>query len=756
MPSDEHPPGRDATPSLYADVIVPRHIAKAFTYIVPAALVQTVSIGRTVLVPFGHSLLEGAVIALNARPPAGINTAYLKEIRSLVDDSRNAGSASARLELSRTIAEYYVAPWGQCLRLLQPRESHQRASPLRYVATDLGRAALASETCPDPLRVMLTRIARLSRGILQSTLLTSRDPNSRNTVETLKHLSWIAPAASPAAKTVDRNHASDPIGDNTDREDRSLPGLLAIEPPEMDPLWTSRLTHGLKTDHPHKIVLHAPREHRISQLINAIRQTHTIGKSAIILVGEIAKVRWLSRLLSDLTDLPVTVLSPSKGFHQRMSAQSKGPSVIIGTRSTVFTDCGPVGLIWVEEEEDSAFKEPQEPRYHARDVAWMRAQTEGALLVLASSHPSLESIFDPRAEIHTVHWEPARRPTIELVDLHQEPGGTLFSRRLVEAMRETLENHAGIVLFLNRKGYAHTLICRDCGWMPRCSTCAVPLGYSRETHTLVCRYCGTGDRVPESCPQCKAAHLHSVGEGTERAEADARRMFPFATILRVDGEKLRRASASRRVRAEVRSGLWDILIGTQALFQQEPLPRQGLVGILQADSGFHIPDFRAAERTYQHLDEAVSLARPALEGGRVILQTRLPAHHAVQAVLSDDPQRFYSEELAARRLLNYPPICHLAALSVSGKNLREIETVATRWKHCLEESIREENTVTVLGPVSATGQKPKGSYRYQLLTKGTDRAVLCAHIRESVERLERQHRKTRIKFVVDMDPVDMR
>jgi len=756
MPSDEHPPSSGATRPLYADVIVPRHIAKAFTYIVPAALVQSVSIGRKVLVPFGRTILEGAVIALSARPPGGINTAHLKEIRSLIDDSRDAGPASARLELSRTIAEHYVAPWGQCLRLLQPRDSHQRASPLRYVATDLGRAALASGTCPDPLRVMLTRIARLSRGILGSTLLKSRDRDARNTFETLEKLSWIAAAASPAANADVHKQASGPVGDKENRTDGSPSSVFAVEPPKRDPLWTSRITDCLRTGQPHKIVLHAPWEHRISRLIDAIQQAHIIGKSAIILAGEVAKVDWLDRLLSNLTTLRVTVLSPSKGSHHRMPAQTGSPSVVIGTRSTVFTECESVGLIWVEGEEDSAFKEPQEPRYHARDVAWMRAQVEGALLVLASSHPSLESICDPRAEIHTVQVEPTRRPAIELVDLHQEPGGTLFSQRLVTAMREALEKQAGIVLFLNRKGYAHTLICRDCGWMPRCPTCAVPLGYSREADALVCRYCGEGDRLPESCPQCRAAHLHSVGEGTERVEAEARRLFPFAKILRIDGEKLRRASAGRGVREEVRSGLWDILIGTQALFQQEPLPRQGLVGILQADSGFHIPDFRAAERTYQHLDEAVSFARPALEGGLVILQTRLPTHHAVQAVLSGDPQQFYREELAARRLLNYPPICHLAALSVSGKDLREVETAATQWKQCLEESIRKENILTVLGPVPATGQRPKGYYRHQLLAKGADRAFLCAHIRESVESLERQYRKRRIKFVVDMDPVDMR
>lgn len=740
---------------MYADVIVPRHIAKAFTYIVPAVLAQTVSIGRKVLVPFGRTMLEGAVIALNDRAPRGIETANLKEIHSLADDAHDTQPAAVRLELSRAIAEYYVAPWGQCLRLVQSRDPHKQALPVRYVMTDQGRTALRTGTCPDHLQGMLTRIARYSRGLLSSTLLKAHDRDSRNTIESLEQLSWIV-AVSPAITGDSRSRNTDPVSSTGNQSDPSCHTRFAEHPPETDPLWISRVADCLRTHHAQKIVLHAAWEHRVRRLISAIQQSYEMGRSAIILAGEIAKVDWLSHLLSNLTDLPIAVLSPSRNSLRPIAASDGNPSVVVGTRSAVFTQHKSVGLIWVDGEEDPAFKEPQEPRYHVRDVAWLRAHTDGALLVLASAHPSLEAKFDTEAEIHVVEPKPADRPTVELVDLRHEPGGTLFSRRLIEAMREAIENKSGIVLFLNRKGYAHTLICRDCGWIPRCPTCAVPLGYSRDAGKLTCRYCGGSDRVPESCPLCGAAHLHSVGEGTERAEADARQLFPFANIARLDGEKIRRPSASRRVWEEVRSGAWDILIGTQALFQREPLPRRGLVGILQADSGLHIPDFRASERTYQHLDAAVSLARPASEGGRVILQTRLPTHHAVQAVLSNDPEQFYSEELAARRLLNYPPACHLAALSVSGKDPRDIETAAAEWKRYLEKSVHGENTVTVLGPVPTTRQNPKGSSRYQLLAKGTDRTFLCACIRESVERLERDYRKRRIKFIVDMDPVDMR
>ncbi|MBI3355632.1 MAG: primosomal protein N' [Nitrospirae bacterium] len=536
------------------------------------------------------------------------------------------------------------------------------------------------------------------------------------------------------------------------QEDRTPPSEKLPEP---DPLWITYVAECLRVNQARTIVLHAPWEHRVSRLASAIQQAHAIGKSTIILAGEMARAEWLGQLLSPLTKLPITSFHTFSGSDRWEEAQRRTPSVVIGTRSAIFAPLRSIGLIWVEGEEDPALKEPQEPRYHARDVAYMRAEGEHALVVLASAHPSLESRAHAGAQAYTVQPEAARQPKIELVDLRDEPGGTLFSQRLVMAMREAVENKAGVLLFLNRKGYAGTLICPDCGWIPRCSSCAVALAYYREAGRLICRYCGMAAVVPDSCPMCQASRLSPVGEGTERVEAEARRLFPQAKIARLDGDTLRRTASARSAWKDVRSGTWDILIGTQALFQREPLPQKGLVGILHADSGLHVPDFRAAERTYHVLVDAVSFARPASAGGRVILQTRLPTHHAVQAVLSGEPNRFYDEELVARRLLSYPPVCRLANLSVSGKEGREVETAAKQWRKSLEESVSKQGPVTILGPVTAMGRRPKGHHRHQILVKGADRTLLCRGIRESVEKMEREYGKEQIKFTVDMDPVEM-
>ncbi len=668
------PPGRHEP--LYADIIVPRHIVKAFTYLVPVAMTQTLAIGQQVLVPFGRTMVEGLVIALSHQLPSGIQASSLKEIRSPSDGSRNVQLPPVLFGLSRRIAEHYVAPWGQCLRLVVPKE---------------------------PARASLRR---------QSDTLM---------------------ATGPAGGCVDEP-------------------LVHMEP---DPFWAGYVAEQLRTNRARKVVLSATWEQRIVRLAEAVRQAHAMGKSMLILTGELAKAEWLTQHVSRLTRVPIALAQAEFGFEHWKRAQEGTPSIVLGTRSAVFAPLPSLGLIWIEGEEDPALKEPQEPRYHARDVAWMRAREEAALVVLASAHPSLESVFDRDAEPYVVQPEPSRRPKVELVDLRYEPAGTLFSRTLVAAMQEALENKTGVLLFLNRKGYARTLVCRDCGWVPRCSSCAVALAYGRESGTLICRYCGGTDVLPHFCPDCHSTRLTMVGDGTERAEVEARRLFPHATVVRVDRDTLRRATIVRQTWEGIRSGSWDILIGTQAVFQREPLPRRGVVGIMQADSGLHRPDFRAAERTYQLLEEAVSVARPDTEGGRVIVQTRLPAHHAMQAVLSAAPQKFYDEELAARRMLNYPPVCHLAALSVSGKDRQEVETAAMRWRSCLEQSVDSEEPPSMLGPVLAMGKRPKGHQRFQILVKGVAHPGLCRLIQQSVNQMEQEYRKKRVKFTVDVDPIEL-
>lgn len=759
MPPDERAPSISRSQALYADVIVPRHITKAFTYLVPAALAQTLEVGHRVLVPFGRSTLEAAVVALGHQPPAGVRRVHLKEIRSIADGSGKTELSATLFALSRQISEHYVAPWGQCLRLVFPPRAGRHEPLIRYVATDQGLAALEDGHCPEPLRALLGRIARRSTGILATTLRSSRMRGVREKLEALQARAWVAAAAKekgdePASRKQDTGSRSSAhlLGDSV------FPVPDASELPEPDAACSTLVTECLRTGQAKRLVVHASWEHRVSVLARAAREAHAMGRSVIVLSGEAAKAQWLGHLLSALTGRPVAALhrGPQATSLSGGSSPTRpgGPMIVVGTRSAVFAPVTSVGLIWIEGEDDPALKEPQEPRYHAREVAWMRAELERAVVVLASAHPSLESMFDSGAETCTIPGDATHRPRVELVDLRRETGGTLLSPRLVAAVRDALEQRAGALLFLNRKGYAGALVCRDCGWVPRCPSCAVALTYYRSPVRLSCRYCGTGAALPDSCPACRSARLNPVGEGTERVEAEVRRLLPDADIVRLDGDTLRRPAAARVLWERVRSGRWDILVGTQALFQRGPLPPVGVVGIIQADSGLHVPDFRAAERTYQHLVDAVAVARPAPAGGRVILQTMLPTHHAVESILLGEPSRFYDQELAARQLLGYPPACRLAGLFVSGKESSSVDAAAWRWREALERASDGSPALTILGPVPGTGGRPRGRYRSQMLVKGDDAGVLSRVVRDTVEQMERVYRKGRLKFVVDMDPVE--
>ncbi len=753
MASDETWTPSRRMEALYADVIVPRHIAKAFTYRVPATLAQTIAIGHRVLVPFGRSVLEGVVISLNNHLATDIKTASIREILSLGHDGHTSTLLPVLFELSRKIADYYVAPWGQCLRLILPAMATRKTARARYVATAEGRAALEAGLCPDYLKPILDRIARRTPGILSSTLQPTRRENVVR-IDALINKSWIE--LMPSNNTNVEHHKPRRrlvLGDYDCRT--PMDGILPTETlPAVDPSWKTHVAHCLHSNHMKKLVLHAPWEHRVSRLVDAIQQAHSMKRSAIVLTAEIARASWLKQVLSRLTDIQIILARPPSEAGQWQPSKGQLPSVVVGTRSAIFSPLKSIGLIWVEDEEHPALKEPQEPRYHAREVATLRAESERALVVLASAHPSLESRFDTEAEIHHVPQEVALQPTIELVDLRNEPSGTLFSHKLIRAMHEALQNHAKILLFLNRKGYARTLVCRDCGWVPRCDSCIVPFTYYREAGRMICRYCGKADQLPDLCPLCRTPRISLVGDGTERVEAEVRRLFRQVKLARLDGDTLRHSASAQALWEGARSGMWDVLIGTQALFRPDLLLRYGLVGVLHADSGLHVSEFRAAERTYHLLVDAANLACPASTGGRVIVQTRLPTHHAVQALISGDPNHFYNEEFAARRLLRYPPVCHLADLSVTGKDHRIVEEAAKRWGADLEQNDRDQESLIVLGPVPAMRRRPKGRERYRILVKGTDLTALCRRIHDSVRKMEREYRKGQIKFVVDMDPIE--
>ncbi|MEQ1628301.1 MAG: primosomal protein N' [Nitrospira sp.] len=762
MPIDSRPRTDYPNAPMFADVIVPRHLAKTFTYLVPPSLVSRVGVGQRVVVPFGRTTLEGAVIGLTRDLPGGLNVSQLKTIASVSDGDGLSGFSPGMFELSRQVAEEYIAPWGQCLRLVAPPARAVAQPKWSYVATSQGRLALEQGSCPEVHLPLLQRIARRKKGLSAGTIQSSRRSSDRQALLFLEAQQWILRSEGAVS-----NRPSRILGSKAGTE-LSTPVCVPIAPA----VEVMQRLQMLMQACPTRVLIDGVLDYRVGIMARLAQLVLEQGRSVLIIIGEVVRAQWMAQVLQEATTYPVTLQSRGvSGVDAELNGKV-APQIVIGTRSAIFYPLRSIGLIWVDGEEDSALKEPQEPHYHAREVAWMRAQREFALLVYGSAHPSLEVRSVGEIERVAQCREPDSFPQIELVDMSREYGGAPFSATLTAALRATVAQQDRAILFLNRRGYAGALVCRDCGWVPRCASCAVAFVYYRESARLVCRYCGCRESLPEICGACGASRLSPIGEGTERIEQEVRRLFPGARILRIDRDTTRGVVSTRRLWQQVHSRTWDILIGTQALFQREPILPVGLVGIVHADSGLHVPDFRAAERTHQLLVDAVDLARPAPSGGRVILQTALPMHHVMQAVAAHDPAIFYDEEVQARRMLGYPPVQHLIYLTVSGKDRRLTEVAAQRWVNELHKMLvaapsrsasaqqslsadPQSQGIVVLGPVAATGVGSRGTLGWHIMVKGGDRSAMRDGVRRSLETMERAYPGRTFKFSVDVDPVDM-
>jgi primosomal protein N' (replication factor Y) len=684
-----------------ADVIVPRHLNRAFTYAIPSFLQNRLKIGSRVLVPFGHSTLQGVVIALLAKPTERSRQSgpkfTLRPIAAVLDETTETDLQPDLLELTRLVSERYVSPWGQALRLILPPAPPSKKKVIRRAKQ---RAPVQDDAIPP-----------------------------------------IVPTGSSQA-----------------------PALR-----EISSAWSERFKSALDQARFASFLLQAPTTHRRAFLLHAIQETLAHHRTALIITPEIARAEAIAALARSRWGAQVQELHSGLNPVARVEAWNRiragDALVVIGTRSAVFAPLKAPGLLWVEDEEDQNLKEETEPRYHAREVARMRADRQKAVLLLGSAHPSLETLHGMSGdEILSLAEEPhaapgGAPPSVEIVDLRRVPWGTLLSEPMIEGIRAALDAQAQAILFLNRKGFAPLLLCRDCGAAPTCRRCSVSLSFYKRAGRLACHYCGASEPLPETCPACLSARLDPVGFGTERIEEESRRLFPNARVVRLDRDLARTSTQADTMRTRAADGDWEILIGTQMLFQGAPLPPVGFVGIPHADAGLHRPDFRAGERTYHSLLDAVSLARSKEEGGRIVLQTYLPAHHAITAVGTSNPSLFVEQELAFRQTLAYPPFTHLISLRVSGTNPAPVKEAAGRWAKLLR-SPRGQRTpasgeIVILGPIPASVTKLRGRHRWQLLVKSADGDAARQAVRRTLESLEESGRKQGLKFEVDVDPLEM-
>ncbi|MBN1131332.1 MAG: primosomal protein N' [Chitinispirillaceae bacterium] len=487
------------------------------------------------------------------------------------------------------------------------------------------------------------------------------------------------------------------------------------------------------------------------------------GKTVIILVPEISLTpQTIRRFRSAVGDLVAVIHSHMSDGERRDALQelvTGAKRLVIGVRSAILAPMDKVGLIIVDEEHDSSYKQTDtDPRYHARDVAIMRGHFQKAIVLLGSATPSLESFHNARqGKYHlltlTARFGPACLPTVQIADMNEERRSnnwTILSRPLEENIKKALAAGRQIILLLNRRGYSVTLLCKECGYSHQCPNCSVTLRYHLNDATLKCHLCGHDQAAPDTCPVCRGDQMKYQGTGIQKAEEHIRRLFPHARILRMDHDTTRRKGAHHDLLDAFAQREADILLGTQMVAKGLNFPGVSLVGVLQADTGLLFPDFRASERTFQLLAQVAGRAGRSDNAGEVVIQTCYPDDPAIRFAARHDYEGFSREEMNHRRSLCYPPFARLARIIVEGPH----EVMARREMERLADTIRNESSdIIVLGPAPASLYRVNTIFRHSLLLKSSSSKRLGMLLSRVREREKKLPEKTRL--IIDVDPVQM-
>ncbi|WP_273717026.1 primosomal protein N' [Alkalihalobacillus pseudalcaliphilus] len=496
--------------------------------------------------------------------------------------------------------------------------------------------------------------------------------------------------------------------------------------------------------------------------LQAIAQVVEQGKEAIMLVPEISltpqMVKRFKGRFGDLVAVLHSGLSAGEKLDEWRKIQRQEVKVVVGARSAIFAPFQHLGMIIIDEEHETTYKQEDNPRYHARDVAIYRGEYHQCPVILGSATPSLESYARAKKEVYTL-LELLERvnnrdmPTVEIVDMREElrnGNRSMFSEVLMEKMKEKLEKQEQIVLFLNRRGHSTFIMCRDCGYVATCTHCDVSFTYHRHQHKLKCHYCGDERQMPKTCDSCQSEHIRFFGSGTQKVEEELTKLLPQARVIRMDVDTTSRKGSHERLLESFERGEADILLGTQMIAKGLDFPSITLVGVLAADSMLHIPDFRAAERTFQLMEQVSGRAGRHTLPGEVFIQTYTPEHYSIQLVQAHDYHEFYRKEMNNRRLAGYPPYYYMALINISDQELTKVISVSEKIVQVLKRDLQP--STIVLGPVASPLARLKDRYRYQCMIKYRNEPRLIETLRNIQDHYLKETNQGNLQIHMDLNP----
>jgi primosomal protein N' (replication factor Y) (superfamily II helicase) len=776
----------------YVEAVLPVPLRRSFTYRVPASMRSSIKPGARLKIPFGKRTMTGYAVKLHAELPADIefDESKIKDIIEVSDDEPLI--TPEILKLTKWTADYYASFWGEMLKAALPAGINtERVRPKRRKSVRLIRSEDTERSADTPVRMSAKHEESVdtdsTQPALDASLAEGTGDADRSVRTPSERIIDALSAAGGEMMFTDLLEQADvgasPINTLAKR------GLLEIyvQDVDRDPLGKAdfpdlndftltdeqqaahdAITAALTDDGVFKaFLLHGVTGSGKTEVyIRAMRFALDAGRSAMMLVPEIALTPVFSRRLRAVFGSEVAILhsnlSAGERYDEWRRIRRGDARIAIGTRSAVFAPLENIGLVIVDEEHDPSYRQHESPFYNARDVAVMRANFAGAVVVLGSATPAMESFYNAQNGKYTYLRLPDRiggrgLATAELIDMRdvfKRFGKDVpLSPELLEAIDLTFARGEQVIILLNRRGFSQFVLCRTCGETLKCPNCDITLTYHRSDNKLICHYCNHREKSPKVCPHCESEYLYFVGEGTENIADQLTKKFPAMRIARVDRDTMAHKGEMEDVLLKFEKGGLDMLVGTQMIAKGHDFPNVTLVGVISVDIGLGLPDMRSAERTFQLITQVAGRAGRGKEAGTVLIQTYYPEHYALRHAKEQDYKGFYEEEIKFRQRLGYPPFFVLALILIRHRDLDYASKNANILRRCLDAA-NTSKQARVLGPAPASISRLKNEYRLQIILKGTSRRALRETLDIALSDAESKGCDLRT-INVEIDPVNL-
>ncbi len=738
--------------NIYAGVVVNLDIPaadKVFHYRVPDNLSETVNIGDQVLVPFQHRSITGYVVSLIKEPD-------VPEVRNIIRNISPHVLTKGRIKLAAWMALRYNCYLIEALRSVLPPGGGKKIKTRGEPFVCLSKPGEETERIIKGLRQRAPRQAQILSSLLQT----------KTPVAASWLIKTVGCSPEPLKTLVKKGIVSI-------EKQRKVPwqsfnhNVFVSPPPEKLTVEQENacrsICQSLDYNGSRRFLLHGVTGSGKTEVyLRVIAKNLQYGRGAMVLVPEISLTpqmvaRFRARFGHKVAILH-SRLSLGEQYEEWQRIRQGEASIVIGARSAVFAPVVNLGLIILDEEHDSSYKQDVSPKYQTREVAEFRSQEEGAVLILGSATPCVESYYRAQVGFYkllslTRRVDDRKMPKINLIDMRCEfeaGNRSFFSRLLQEELHSVLKNKEQAILFLNRRGFANFILCRQCGYVALCPNCDVSLTLHEDSHSLRCHYCLYEMPVPTSCPRCSSVYIRHFGLGTEQVESEVKRLFQGVRTLRMDMDTTRGKNAHGEILETFAKGKADILIGTQMVTKGLDIPQVTLVGVISADTSLNFPDYRSGERTFQLLTQAAGRTGRGHKEGKVIIQTYNPEHYSILAACEQSYEVFYQNEIENRKRLLYPPFSQLISIVVSARN----ENMAAKAASDLSEMLQGKlaPNCRLYGPGPAPVAKIKGRYRYLLVIKGINLAKQARLWRTLRKEFEKGPGRNEISFVFDIAP----